>query len=238
MKNFFIEQKNNYIPLIVPYENIQNNNNNMTIHKIIIYPVIKEYQLKIKLIINNQLILFNSNIFFDNNNISESTNAIESENMYKNNNKEKKIAISYKYKINDGYVELYGWEFKGNKNEINNNELEFDIYLNNYHHGSFNNKNFLNAIICFNIIPCQFLKIYISNNLINNTIEMGINNDEYTQIYNNLISVKKPIGLPIEIHNDDFPIDIHINNNSILYITDQDNKKIELNKIYLFYSLN
>jgi hypothetical protein len=237
MNNFLIKNYNNNVPIMIPFDNI-NNKKELKIHKILFYPRIEDKILKIILTYVNissrnvtntsHIVNFQTILKLSDSNIINSYHKIQGT----NNNT---FNINFVMDINDNYVEIKNINID---NQIRNFDEEYNyeirIILNDIEYGNINKHVLTDSLVKFPIIGCRFLKLYL-NHLKNQTIEINENNKFF---YTGLIAIKKPLNHPIEFDEDDFPLDqLLITDNTELKITDEDNNLINIKDIYIFYSI-
>lgn len=253
MNNFLITQNKNYFPITIPCEYIQEQKE-IKINKIIFYPKVEEKNISFIIYAkrftdqNLKVYTFNYNLYDDNIRLNppNQLQKINSDQPFDINDNSIISVInhgtfSFRYGVIDNYLELTNMNFIDNRNwhlEENGNfgKIVIDsirILINNQEYTNFHGDNLLEAFIRINLIPCEFLKIYVTYSS-SNSMEIQENG---TQKYTNLITIKKPISMPIEITEDEFPYQTNVASNSIFYITDENDKMIDIQKIYLFYSL-
>jgi hypothetical protein len=222
MNNILLKSDNNNIQLLIPQEFIQEKKE-IRINKIILFPTWGIIPINIHVFTVNKsgITIIKQNSFDIN---------YYDENRSKSKIRKDKNNIGFDWEIIDGYLMISDLKI--------NRSTEFkkiEIYVKNILYISIPNHEDL-ALKTFKIslIPCHLLKMYITSNT-PSTIESYDKNIKYT----NLVSIKKPENIIVEFNNDDF-IENNIiltNNNSMLYITDENDNLIDINKIYIYYSL-
>ena len=242
MKNFLITKKHNYFPITIPYEYIQEQKE-LKINKIIFYPKIEVKTVKFVLLIrypspvNSNILMhtFSVDLLYENNDIKVKDYAgggLESD-------IDNDITLNYASNFIDGIFDintiiLTSTDPTKKRNIERNTYFNLKLYVNDQHMQSITDYTNLNvSILKLSFIPCKFIKIYITN-ISSTTMEINDNNE---QKYTNLLTIKIPTTLPIELNDEDFTYTTPVSYNSQFYITDEDNLPIKLDLIYLFYSL-
>ena len=242
MKNFFINDNKNNINIYTPVEN-NNETKIMYINKMII-----------KLNDETKTFFFNL-IYLDSENSSVKHHEIISYEINYNNfsqsrnkivltNKNKQIKISFSIHIEDNFFIIDELEVNFKSNEL----ILDDLYINynqkivykslEVEKKTKRNMYSFDDVIKFNIVPCQYIKIYVLSNIQPPTFEL--NYVTKTSMYSHLICVKTIKEYPIELNDEDFSenLEIQITTNAELYVTDENNNPLDIKNIILFYNIN
>lgn len=253
MNNFLITQNKNCFPITIPYEYVQEQKE-IKINKIIFYTKVEEKQISFVVYAkratdqNLKVYTFNYQLYDDNIRLNPP-------NQLQRINSDQPVDIngnvvvgvvnpgtfSFRYGVVDNYLELTNMSFIDNRDwhaEGNGNfgRIVIDsirVLVNNQEYVNFHGENLPEAFVRINLIPCEFLKVYVTYSS-PNSMEVQENG---TQKYTNLMTIKKPLTMPVEITEDEFPYQTNVASNSVFYITDENDKMIEIQKIFLFYSL-